>query len=432
MVANRGDERSTNNNNVQQFEALFNFATIGIVVTNSEGRIINFNKYAEVQFGYTSDEIIGELVEKLLPAHTHSRHENHRDKYFHHPEPRIMGHGRDLYAQKKDGSTFPVEVSLSHYTLNDQTFVIAFVIDITVRKTYEELAKEQTRELERITSEIKMMNAELEQKVEDRTKMLREALTELEHSKEELNIALENEKELNELKSGFVTVASHEFRTPLSTILSSAYLLDKYNDINPNPKVAKHLDRIKNAVSGMKNILEDFLSVGKLEEGLVQTKMETIEPALLNNIVSGILHELDVLLKAGQKIDYRNEVNENVMVDKNLLKNILLNLVSNAIKFSEVDNNITVSLSINNDDLVVQVSDSGIGISAEDQQHLFERFFRAKNASNIQGTGLGLHIVRRYLDLMNGRISLSSELNKGTTITTYIPQKPIYEEDFNH
>jgi signal transduction histidine kinase len=135
-------------------------------------------------------------------------------------------------------------------------------------------AAEQTRELERVTAEIKSMNAELEQKVEDRTKMLREALSELERSKEELNLAFENEKELSELKSRFVTMASHEFRTPLSTILSSAYLLDKYNELSSDPKVEKHVHRIKAAVGGMKNILEDFLSLGKLEEGLVQTKLK--------------------------------------------------------------------------------------------------------------------------------------------------------------
>jgi signal transduction histidine kinase len=163
----------------------------------------------------------------LLPASMHHRHINYREQYYHHPEPRIMGHGRDLLARRKDGTDFPVEVSLSHYTLNNATFVIAFVIDITVRKNHEAILIAQTHELNRVTEEIRYMNAELEQKVEDRTKMLREALSELERSKEELNQAFENEKELSELKSRFVTMASHEFRTPLSAILSSAYLLEK-------------------------------------------------------------------------------------------------------------------------------------------------------------------------------------------------------------
>jgi PAS domain S-box-containing protein len=422
MLRNNTIPAGTNIDSIHQFEALFNFATIGIVVTNSEGRIINFNKYAETQFGYTKEEIFGEMVDVLLPTSTHARHVKYREQYYDHLEPRVMGHGRDLHAQRKDATNFPVEVSLSHFKMGDDTYVIAFVIDITVRKTHEAMAIEQTRELTRVTSEIKSMNAELEQKVEDRTKMLSEALSELERSKEELNQALAKEKELNELKSGFVTVASHEFRTPLSTILSSAYLLDKYNEQRPDAKVEKHIQRIKGAVGGMKNILEDFLSVGKLEEGLMQTKMELVEASDIDAIVNDLLQELDGLLKTGQHINFINNVDERVWIDRNLVKNILMNLVSNAIKFTSEKDTITVTACLEGNYFMIAVVDKGIGISTEDQQHLFERFFRAKNAVNIAGTGLGLHIVTKYLELMNGRINIESKLNEGTTFTIYIPQ----------
>ncbi|MEO6454692.1 MAG: PAS domain-containing sensor histidine kinase [Ginsengibacter sp.] len=414
---------SLNNiDNIHQFEALFNFATIGIVVTNNEGQIINFNKYAETQFGYTKEEILGDIVDILLPTSTHAMHVKYREQYYHHPEPRIMGHGRDLLGQRKNGSTFPVEVSLSHYVIKDEIFVIAFVIDITVRKAHEAMAMEQTHELGRVTSEIKSMNAELEQKVEDRTKMLREALSELERSKEELNLAFENEKDLNELKSGFVTVASHEFRTPLSIILSSAYLLDKYNRLHTDPKVEKHISRIKDAVGGMKNILEDFLSLGKLEEGLVQTNMELVSAAAIDDMFKDLSQDLDGLFKTGQKLNLTNLADRDVRLDKNLLKNILINLISNAIKFTNENGIIKVISSVNGDDFIISVEDNGIGISEEDQQHLFERFFRAKNAANIQGTGLGLHIVGKYVELMNGTITIKSRLNECTVITIFIPQ----------
>ena len=415
----------SNIDNIHQFEALFNFATIGIVVTNNEGRIINFNKYAETQFGYTKEEILGEVIEVLLPASTHAKHVKYREQYYNHPEPRIMGHGRDLFAQSKNGITFPVEVSLSHYVINNETFVIAFVIDITIRKKHEALAMKQNHELETVTAEIKFMNAELEQKVADRTKMLREALSELERSKEELNLAFEKEKELNELKSGFVTVASHEFRTPLSTILSSAYLLDKYNQVHPEPKVEKHIQRIKGAVEGMKNILEDFLSVGKLEEGLMQTNMELVDASAIDAIVNDLLQEFDGLFKTGQRINFTNTIKREVFIDKNLVKNILVNLVSNAIKFTDNNSIITVTSCVEGNYFMIAVADNGIGISKEDQQHLFERFFRAKNAANIQGTGLGLHIVAKYLELMNGRINMKSTLSEGTTFTIYIPQNTV-------
>jgi PAS domain S-box-containing protein len=422
MLTNKTLSPTANLDNVHQFEALFNFATIGIVVTNNEGRIINFNKYAETQFGYTKEEILGEVVDILLPTSTHTRHEKYREQYYGHPEPRVMGHGRDLHAKRKNGTDFPVEVSLSHFKMGNDTYVIAFVIDITVRKAHEAMAMEQTHELTKVTSEIKSMNAELEQKVEDRTKMLREALSELERSKEELNIALAKEKELNELKSGFVTVASHEFRTPLSTILSSAYLLDKYNEQNPDQKVEKHIHRIKGAVGGMKNILEDFLSVGKLEEGLMQTKMELVETSAIDTIVNDLLQELEGLLKTGQQLNFINDLSDRVWIDKNLVKNILMNLISNAIKFTDNNGTIDITTCHQGNYFMIAVVDNGIGISNEDQQHLYERFFRAKNAVNIAGTGLGLHIVTKYLELMSGRINMVSKLNEGTTFTIYIPQ----------
>jgi len=286
-----------NIDNIQQFEALFNFATIGIVVTNDKGKIINFNRCAESQFGYKKEEIMGQPVEVLLPEKIHSIHIGYREQYYKKPEPRIMGHGRDLYAQNKNGNTFPVEVSLSHYIISGETFVIAFVADITVRKKHISVVLEQKTELQNITTEIKKMNSELEQKVEDRTKMLREALVELEKSKEELNEAFEAEKELNELKSRFVTMASHEFRTPLSTILSSAYLLEKYSEPTGDEKVAKHVHRIKGAVGGMKNILEDFLNLGKLEERLVPTNMEKVDAKTFVDLVQNLIGEFEGLLK---------------------------------------------------------------------------------------------------------------------------------------
>ena len=422
MSISNGHFPLSNIDNIHQFEALFNFATIGIVVTNNEGKIINFNKYAETQFGYTKEEMLGQVVDVLLPTATHARHVKYREQYYHHPEPRIMGHGRDLFAQSKDGTTFPVEVSLSHYLINNETFVIAFVIDITVRKAHEASAIAQTQELERVTAEIKFMNSELEQKVEDRTKMLREALSELERSKEELHLAFEKEKELNELKSGFVTVASHEFRTPLSTILSSAYLLGKYSQVNPDPKMEKHIHRIKGAVEGMKNILEDFLSLGKMEEGLVEIDLERVSPPAIDNILKELLEELDGLLKSEQEILFNNSVDGDVWIDRSLLKNILVNLLSNAIKFTDEAGIIRVTSGMEDYNFFVCVQDNGIGISDDDQQHLFERFFRAKNAGNIQGTGLGLHIVGKYLELLGGTISVTSKLNEGTTVAIYIPQ----------
>jgi len=406
-----------------QFEALFNYATIGIVVTDHSGIIINFNKYAEIQFGYTREEIIGQKVDILIPHNLHGVHVRHREGFYKHPEPRRMGEGRDLYALKKDGVEFPVEVSLSHYAIEGETFVIAFVIDITVRKKSEAMVLRQNADLEKSSGDIRQLNAQLEQKVDDRTKMLRETLAELERSKKELSEALESEKELSELKYRFVTTASHEFRTPLSTILSSAYLLGKYKPEEYENNKDKHIQRIKTAVEGMKGILEDFLSLGKLEEGKVQVRMEEfVAGECVAELQSGI-GDMEHLLKPGQRIQFVHTLHrDTIHVDMQLLKNILINIVSNAIKFSGENAVIDINLDVSARVFCLSVRDHGIGVSEEDQEHLFERFFRARNAANIQGSGLGLHIIGKYLELLNGTIELKSVLDQGSCFTVCIPQ----------
>jgi signal transduction histidine kinase len=142
------------------------------------------------------------------------------------------------------------------------------------------------------------------------------------------------------------------------------------------------------------------------------------------------MQELDALLKNGQQIVYTNSVVTIVCMDSNLVTNILINLISNAIKFSPEKGIIKVTSFVEDNNFVITVEDNGIGISEEDQQYLFQRFFRAKNAINIQGTGLGLHIVTKYLELMNGRIEMSSKLNEGSTVTIYIPQ-PTHAEQID-
>ena len=407
---------------IKQFEALFNYATIGIVVTDAQGSIINFNRKAESDFGYTKEEVLGKPVDILLPQSLKSKHEHYRSGFYKHPSPRAMGAGRDLFGLKKDGSVFPVEVSLSNYTIENSIFVIAFVIDITIRKNSEEIQLAQKNELERVSKEVKQLNASLEKKIEDRTKMLRETLTALEKSKGELSEALKTEKELGELKSRFVSMASHEFKTPLSTILSSSYLLEQYNNIDAPDKRIKHIERIKNAVGDMKNILDDFLSLDKLDEGLIKADIKSMSAEDCVKEFHLVISEMQINLKPGQQINFKYTGNSEVMLDKHLLRNICMNLLSNATKFSPEASMINVTAGFNPDSFNMSVQDYGIGVPESDKQHLFERFFRAKNAFNIQGTGLGLHIVAKYIELMNGDITIESKLDEGTTFTIRIPK----------
>lgn len=398
-------------NNVQQCVALFNYATIGIVITNNKGVIINFNKYIEVQFGYTKAEVLGKTVEVLLPKSIHSKHENYREKFYQNPQNRVMGAGRDLYARKKDGTEFPVEVSLSHYSLNNEEFVIAFVVDISIRKNSEEFILQQRIALKQAISEVQKKNEDLEQKVLERTMMLKETLAELEKSKEEIHKALAAEKKLGDLKSMFVTIASHEFRTPLSAILTSFSLIEKYTTTEEQVKRERHIIRGKEAVDNMRNILEDFLSIAKLEEGEIKAQFSQIP---VKEFTSIVIDEAQSLLKPGQKFNYQHTGELNVLLDPSLLKNIIINLISNAIKFSPEGAAIIINSYVENDKFQLSIKDEGIGISEEDQEHLCERFFRAKNAFDIQGTGLGLYIVVKYLRMMGGVIKFKSELNNGT------------------
>ncbi len=331
-----------------------------------------------------------------------------------------MGHNRDLLAGRKDGTTFPVEVSLSTYVQNEERHVIAFVIDITRRKEIERNMVIQTLQLEKVTDEMRMLNADLEIKVEQRTIILKEALQRLEESQNELNLALDKERQLNEIKGRFVSMASHEFRTPLSTVLSSASLIDKYTAPDDHEKRSRHIEKIKNSVKHLNNLLEDFLSLGKLEEGKIGIHLHEFN---LEELIRDTIEEMNPTLKSGQKIIFTCKIPELTTSDKNLIRNILFNLISNAIKFSESHKTIQVTGISKNNITYITIQDEGMGISEEDKEHLFSSFFRGRNVVNIQGTGLGLHIVKRYVDLLGGSITLESALGKGTKISFSIPVK---------
>ena len=396
----------------EKFEALFQYASMGILATDTSGNITMANNFLVALFGYHSvEELIGKKIEQLIPQRYHDKHVHHRDHYHENPKPRPMGIGKDLFALKKDGTEFPVEISLSNYNTTEGYFAIAFVSDISKRKEIERSVIQQKEQLAEINTKIEELNNDLEQKVELRTRQLQETLSQLELSRDELSKALNKEKELSDLKSRFVSMASHEFRTPLSTILSSASLVAKYTESDEQEKRDKHIHRIKSSVSNLTGILNEFLSIGKIEDGKVQANVSEFN---IKELIGSICTEMQAIARTGQVISYAHNGDEMVTLDPSLLRNIILNLLSNAIKFSPEKGWITVKSSVGDKAIQVTIKDSGIGISEDDQEHLFERFFRGTNATNIQGTGLGLHIVGKYIELMNGQIDFKSELEKGT------------------
>jgi PAS domain S-box-containing protein len=396
---------------VRRNEAIFSSATIGIVVCDRAGQIVSANRLAHQLFGYADNGLMSQTIEQLVPTGVSHYHKKLRHSFNENPQVRAMGQNRDLQAQRADGSVFPIEISLSYFQLDEELFVVAYIIDITFKK-------ESERQLLAHKDHIEQLNSALEQKVADRTHALMNTLEQLEQSKDELARALAAEQELGELKSRFVSMASHEFRTPLTAVLTSATLIEKYPGGDQQDKRQKHIDRIRSSVKNLNDILEEFLSLGKLEAGKLVAQPVRVQ---LNQFIAETVADMRLMLKPGQTIETHLNGPDSAWLDPSMLQKTLINLLSNAIKYSEPGSAIKVVVSVARQQLILSVADQGMGISKDDQRHLFERFFRAKNATNVNGTGLGLHIVGRYVDLMGGTVSLTSELNEGTTVTITLP-----------
>jgi PAS domain S-box-containing protein len=520
-------------------DAIFNYATIGILITDNTGKIIAVNPFVLDEFGFSKKDLIGKKIETLIPERFREKHTLYHKNYPTGPSSRFMGMGIDLTGGKKDGTEFPVEISLSNYSKNGKQFFISFINNISGRKKaqaqidslnkkLEAKVARRSRELKRTLNQLqisnetldeaisfqkaildyagaliiattregiikffnpeasidtgyleaevinkkapvifhdkteiaekrKLLQAEFGNYIEDDFDVLVEKAKRNIHieeqytyirkdgysfpvsltitairdnnkeisgfmfiaidisvrkkTEEELKHSLEKEKELNELKSRFVTMASHEFRSPLSTVLSSAYLLEKYSSSDDQPRREKHLQRIYSSINMLTDILNDFLNVGKIEEGKIQSNSSLFN---ICELVNGITGEMENNLKKQQTIQYHHNGNPEVMLDKTLMKHIIVNLVSNASKFSHEAKIIEIKTINQGNAITLSVKDHGIGIAKEDQKHLMQRFFRGANAANIQGTGLGLHIVSKYTELMGGSIKCESKLDEGT------------------
>ncbi len=523
----------------ENLNAMFNHATEGIIISNSNGIIVMANPRANEQFGYENKKLHGIKIEELIPKRFSENHASHRHGYYKELHNRSMGKGMNLYAKKINGEEFPVEISLSSFRNKNELFVISFIIDITERKKQEDIIRkaqeeleqrvvERTLELETVNLSLEKTNKQLQSEVIERRKTLdalrdserlystiarnfpdgiicvvdkffkilfidgkeleklelhkdeliskqisvinifdfseeeknklkevfnweathmeltrdseyyiinavplpdakgfiKEILlvvqntTEIKNAEIETLTSLKKEKELNEMKSKFVSIASHEFRTPLSTILTSVSLIDKYNSIELLEKRNKHIDRIKSSVKNLTEILNDFLSLEKLEAG--KTLFHPTEFNLVQ-FCDEMREEMMTITKSKQIIEYNHSGGELVHADKQFMRHILINLINNSIKYSPENSKITIE-TIVEETAVISIKDEGMGIPLEDQPHLFERFFRAGNSSTIQGTGLGLNIVQRYVELMHGKIKVLSEENKGSIFVIEIPQ----------
>ena len=343
-----------------------------IFMLDTEGRVISWNQGAEHMKGYNEKEVIGQPMSIFYTEEEVQQEEPIQNLRKAAEEGQFENIGR---RKRKDGSLFWADVVFT--AMRDDSGTLTGYIKITKDITQQKILEEEMR------------------------------------------LSLLREKELNEMKSRFVTLASHEFKTPLSVILSSVSLIDKYNAPGMVDKRHHHVQRIRSNVNNLRQILNDFLSVEKLEAGMIRNNPVLAD---LVKLTSDILLDMEESCRNGQQIVSKVDGDPRpVSVDPHLLQNILNNLFSNAIKYSPSHSQVRFGLHFREDTVSFSITDSGIGIPPEDQPHLFERFFRASNTTGISGTGLGLSIVKKYLDLMGGTIDVISNPLHGTTFTVILP-----------
>ncbi|GAB2553552.1 PAS domain-containing sensor histidine kinase [Spirosoma areae] len=233
---------------------------------------------------------------------------------------------------------------------------------------------------------------------------------------------LVRERELNELKSNFVTLASHEFRTPMGTILSSASLIGRYDGPDDGEKRERHVQRIKSAVHGLTGLLNDFLSLSQMEQSTLHGRPH---PLNIITFCQEIIDDMQALIKPRQRVVYTHRSGEPaISLDGQMLKNILINLLVNASKYSADGKEIELTTTVLDNQLWLTVRDEGIGIPDADKDKLFINFFRARNVNHVAGTGLGLYVVKRYVDLLGGLVTFTSQLDSGTVFTIQLPVSP--------
>lgn len=376
----------------EKIQEYLNLAPVVFLLIDTEYKVQMINKKGCDLLGYESQEIAGkQWFEDFISFESHngipvSPQSKENEKGLLNPS---------FESFLKCSNDKRLLMSWTNVTLfdNNNKFIGTLIAgeDITERKKLESRQQKYTQELEEIVGE--------------RTK--------------ELNEALQKEKIISEMKSAFVSMASHEFRTPLTSILSSAILINKYIDLKEYAKVNRHVERIGSSVNQLTSILEDFLSIEKLERGIITTSKEAFD---IKAFLIETIEEFNWMLKEKQKINYVQKSPIEVYTDKKILRNALLNLISNAIKYSQTD--IQIRAYITKGILYIDIEDRGIGIPEKEQEYLFTKFFRAKNVSNIQGTGLGLSIVKHYIKLIDGSISFISKVGEGSTFTITLPSEP--------
>ncbi|WP_396596842.1 PAS domain S-box protein [Dokdonia sp. R86516] len=367
---------------LRQWANIFNESLNEIFIFDATSlKFINANLGAQENIGYTLDELTSMTPVDIKPEFTETKFRDYIAPLLNGVEKKLIF---KTTHERKDGSHYPVEIHLQPSNADDTNTLVAIILDITERVNYTD---------------------KLEKTVVERTHQLEEALR--------------TEIELNELKTKFLSLVSHEFKTPLSGILTSATLAGKYTKEEQQEKRVKHLTTIQNKVKYLNTIIDDFLSIERLETGKTNYAYTTFP---LSKVLNEVIYDANMHLKDGQSIKYPTDADEYIVeFDEKIMELVLSNLLYNAIKYSSEGTIVDIQLKKMSSELEIKIIDQGIGIPEHEQKFIFNRYFRAENALLNAGTGIGLNIVKTHLENLGASISFTSELDKGSIFTVIIP-----------
>ncbi len=401
------------------FNILFEAIPAGVFIVDQDTNIVALNAVAEKMFGYEKGELLNKSKDILLPKRYLSTHKNQLNYFINQIKKGKKTHGLYLFGLTKNNKEFPLEISINSFTLYEKEYRLALVIDMTLRSetekkidsikvVLEEKVKKGTIELQNNINKLKEVNRNYKKELHRRIE-IENILTE----------ALKKERELNELKSKFLSLVSHEFKTPLSGILTSAILLERYQLTEQQEKREKHVKTITNKVQYLNNILNDFISLERLDSSNENYKFKTFN---LSKVINEVVYNANMLLKSGQHINIPlNSADFVLYQDEKKLELILSVLIYNALKYSPENSEIDLEISRNAKNIIFTIKDQGLGIPKKDQKFVYNRYYRAENVLNIQGTGIGLNIVKEHLKNLGGTISFDSTENKGSVFFVELP-----------
>ena len=488
------------------FNILLDAVSEGVLIVDENQNIVDANPSAETMFGYENKELFNQPLNNLIDSNLHKVHDSHFKKFMSDKISRPMGKDSKVLGVRKNGESFPIEVSLNWFKIYNKNYVIALIKDVTdlnineqeknhfsnifdeslneiyvfdaktlkflnvnygaqknlgytleelklmtpvdlkpkyneneFRKSIEVLLNDNVDKLEfecehqRKDGTIYPIDVHLQRSLMGNIDVFVAIILDITEKKnyteklertvaqrtEALRLALIAEKEHNELKSKFLSLVSHEFKTPLSAILISATLMSKYKLEDQQDKRDKHTINIIDKVTYLNNILNDFLSIEKIESGKIKYTPTTFK---LSKLVNEVVYNANMLLKEGQKINYPKDIDDfSLFQDQKTIELILSNLVYNAVKYSAENTQIDINITQSDKETKFIITDHGIGIPKKDQKNIFKRYFRAENVLLTQGTGIGLNIVKHHLDNLKGTISFKSKENVGSEFIVIIP-----------